>query len=90
MEDWCGKTVKIWGDKWVLMQTSFPIQSLVSLLPRDAKVQDLIDVEAHTWKRDLLTKIFLNEEFEVISKIPISMYGALDKIRWWPMKNDVF
>lgn len=48
--------------------------------PQDTKVNAFIDSETHSWKSDLITKIFMEEEVEVIRKIPISLLGASDKL----------
>lgn len=75
-----GRTLGIWGDRWLLASTSFQVQSRVSMLPRDPTVQNLIEAKTYSWKRDLLAQIFSEEEAETIRHIHISMFGAPDKL----------
>lgn len=51
---------------------------------------DLIDVESAKWNRDLIFHIFQTEEAEKISNLPLSRYGAEDKIIWRPTKDGNF
>lgn len=82
--------MRIWGDRWLPTPTSFQVQSRVYLLPKDAIVHNLIEVKTHNWKREFLPQFFSEEEVETISHIPVNMFGALDKITWWPTRNGVF
>lgn len=63
---------------------------MVSLLPKEATMQELIEADTSTWKSDLLSKIFKEEEPETICNMPMSIFGTRDKIIWWPVRNDVF
>lgn len=44
-----GRHIKIWGDKWILVPTTYEIQSRIRVLDREAKVCDLIDNETQWW-----------------------------------------
>lgn len=51
-------------------------------LPSDSKVNQLINCENDTRKIGLLNDTFSKEEVELICSIPISRWGAVDKIVW--------
>lgn len=49
-----------------------------------------IDVDICTWKEDTIFHIFSRTEVELILSLPISIYGARDKLTWWPARNEIF
>ena len=53
-----GNTVKIWGDPWLSNSHTHKVQSPISHLPHDAKVEELIDWENMRWRDDLIDQIF--------------------------------
>lgn len=71
-----------------LSVVTFAIQGVY--VPRNATVQHLIEVKTRSWKRDLKAKIFLEYKTEIVSHIPISMFGAPDKLSWWPARKGAF
>lgn len=85
-----GLKVKIWGDQWLSTPTSFRVQSPVRVLPKEAKVNELISQESFSWNRGLITQLFSKNESDTILKIPLSLCGVEDKIVWWPVKNGFF
>ncbi|KAF5458627.1 hypothetical protein F2P56_022644, partial [Juglans regia] len=44
-----GSKIQIWGSKWMPTPTSFSVQSPVSMLREDAKVEELIDKQNRAW-----------------------------------------
>lgn len=85
-----GQKVRIWGDKWIPCPTSFQAQSPLNLLSNDAKVHELISTDTFTWNQDLIAQIFKVDEAETIYKISLCLFGALDKLIWWPAKKNAF
>lgn len=76
-----GKNIKIWGQRWVPIPSTFCIQSPVSLLDKEAKVCELMKGNGE-WDDLLIKRIFNKEEAEVISSIPLSRMVVEDKIVW--------
>ncbi|XP_042980012.1 uncharacterized protein LOC122310200 [Carya illinoinensis] len=57
-----GKNIKIWVDKWVPRLSSYMIQSPVSVLDKEASVDQLINPGTMQWNLDLVHSIFSEEE----------------------------
>lgn len=85
-----GKQVKIWKDKWIQRPTSYCIQSPISLLDENARIVELIDINNHYWKSDLINQIFNPEEVRAIYAIPLSFINRDDKLAWYPTKTGLF
>lgn len=58
------------------------VQSPVKILSEDSCVQQLIDESSGSWKKRLLEDIFIKNEAVAICSIPISIFGAKDKVVW--------
>lgn len=69
------QTTRIWEDKWLPLPTTFHVQSPTQLLPRNAKVQALVDPITRLWNRSLIYQIFTSEEASTICRVPISTHG---------------
>jgi hypothetical protein len=69
-----GRTIQIWGDKWLPTLTTYAVQSPKKLLSKNATVSTLIDSDTKWWDRPLIHSIFCKEEAETISAIPLSKY----------------
>ncbi|XP_042979916.1 uncharacterized protein LOC122310096 [Carya illinoinensis] len=54
----------------------------IKLLESNATVDELIEGESKTWKKDLVQAIFRQEEAKCICNIPISIKGMDDKVIW--------
>ena len=50
--------MKIWEDPWLPNSHTYKVQSPVSQLPLDAKVEELIDWENMRWRNDLIDQNF--------------------------------
>lgn len=72
-----GKTTNIWDEKWVLMPSSFQVQSITDLLPKNSKVVVLIDLEVGDWNRELVYQLFL------MKKLPPYVVSRLVYTRLW-------
>jgi hypothetical protein len=58
---WCissGHNTNIWGDRWVPGLTTCHISSKRPYYPENAKVANLIDQTAGTWKKAVIEHIF--------------------------------
>ncbi|XP_042944738.1 uncharacterized mitochondrial protein AtMg00310-like [Carya illinoinensis] len=85
-----GSKIKIWGSKWLPSPSSFSIQSPVSVLQVDAKVEELIDKQKGEWNEERIRAIFIQNEADQILSIPLSRGFAQDKVIWGPSKKGEF
>ncbi|XP_042979926.1 uncharacterized protein LOC122310106 [Carya illinoinensis] len=85
-----GSKINIWGSKWLPCPSSYTIQSPVSILQEDAKVEELINKQNEEWDEAKIKAIFKHEEAIQILKIPLSKGFAHDKVIWSPSKKGVF
>jgi ribonuclease HI len=85
-----GRTIKIWGDKWIPRQSTFAIQSPCRLLAPEAKVEELINRETGEWNVPLIHDIFHGEEADLICNIPLSKLGPPDRLIWRPTTTGCF
>lgn len=60
------------------------------MLDPKAKVQELINPDIGSRKRELVYQIFRKEEAKIICSLPLSLLGPEDKPCWWPVKNEIF
>ncbi|XP_028119122.1 uncharacterized protein LOC114316623 [Camellia sinensis] len=75
-----GRSIQIWGDKWVLRPHSFRVCSPHSPQLQGALVSDLIDEDRHCWDVNVLRENLLEMDVEAIRQIPICCYGIPDKL----------
>jgi hypothetical protein len=66
-----GKNIKIWQDRWIPSPSTQAIQSLVSILDREARVCSLIDTDSKWWNRQMIYAIFRKEEADLICGMAI-------------------
>ncbi|KAF5468936.1 hypothetical protein F2P56_013044 [Juglans regia] len=85
-----GRKIQIWDQKWLPSPISYCVQSPVQVLVVDARVVDLIDEERKEWKVDLISRVFKKEEADMICAIPISSFGADDRMFWGFSKSGKF
>lgn len=85
-----GSKIKIWGSKWLSTPSSFSIQSPISLLHEDAKVEELIDKQKGEWNEVRIHELFSEMEVAQILSIPLSRGHAQDKMIWGPSKKELF
>lgn len=57
-----GKTIQIRNDRWLPKVSCPKIVSPILNLPQNAKVNDLINAESHSWKADLVKQEFIPQE----------------------------
>lgn len=83
-----GESIKIWGQKWLPIPSSFSVQSLVNTLGQQAKVKQLIDPLSGDWNCNLINHIFSPMEATIICSLPLSRNNAADQLIWRPSPND--
>ena len=85
-----GKSIKIWGDKWVESTSTGKILAPVRLLGENAKVSALIDDTTHWWNYELIREIFPEEEAKRIYSMVLSPLGKADQVVWAGTKKGIF
>jgi hypothetical protein len=85
-----GKSIQIWGDRWLPNPTSYAVQFIPNIIPPNAKVTDLIDGELKGWNSSLIKEIFNEDEAKAICKIPLSSGLSKDRLIWMGTKNGDF
>lgn len=75
-----GEKINIQDDKWIPTPSSFRIQSLVSYLPIDATINNLMDEMGQNTK--LIQDILWEEDNKVILGIPLGCSRREDKLLW--------
>ena len=66
-----GKKIKVYDDLWLLGNYNGKILSPHSQLPKDAKVESLIDPKVSCWNSNLIDQCFLPFEAQRIKSIPL-------------------
>lgn len=66
------------------------VKNTVNLLDSDARVADLINVENHEWKAELIEPAFNEEDAQLICSLPVSVQGANDKLMRIKSSNGMF
>ena len=85
-----GKKIKIWQDRWLPTPSSYKVISPPPL-PLDVSwVGDLIDHDLGVWKFDLLKRLFMPYEADLIASIALSLHLSDDKLVWAPTSNGKF
>jgi hypothetical protein len=66
-----GSRLDLWNDKWI-PTTPHKVLEPVRILPRVARVADIINREANWWDIPFIEQIFSEETVEKICSIPIN------------------
>jgi hypothetical protein len=74
-----GKQIRIWGDRWIPILSTFQVQSQPGSLPQDALVSSLIDPVTGGWNVALIRASFNAIEADVICSLVPSPLGNADK-----------
>lgn len=85
-----GRSVKIWGDRWIPSPWSYAIQTPNRNFNKEANVCSLIDEATNWWNFPLIQELFSREESAIICNIPICPQRQQDKLVWVGTKNGVF
>jgi hypothetical protein len=85
-----GQSIKIWGEKWLPIPSSYSVQSTPRSLTVDCLVADLIDHDLRKWNEGLIQAEFEEEEAKLISGIPLNPLLPKDKLIWRGTVNGEF
>ncbi|KAA3469009.1 reverse transcriptase [Gossypium australe] len=76
-----GEEISIWNDAWLPEPGNGRIQCQAIDI-RFSKVADLIDKEANTWKQDIISSLFAEEQSRCILAIPLVSSRPPDVLIW--------
>jgi hypothetical protein len=85
-----GRSIKVWGDRWVPVPSTYRIKSPCNNLPEDALVADLIDNDIKGWKTKLINETFNEDEAKVMLNIPLRPLLPWDRLIWRGTANGEF
>ena len=85
-----GSSISVVGDRWLSNHPTNKIMHPRHELVEDLAVSDLINLELHAWRRDMIMGMFLREDAKAICRIPLSRRSVLDSIIWIHNKNGKF
>jgi hypothetical protein len=77
-----GRSVKIWGDKWLPRTKSSMVYSPRISNLQNMKVDELIDREEKQWRSSLINTLFIPKEAQTILSIPLSPFFPQDRLIW--------
>jgi hypothetical protein len=67
-----GRSIGIWGDRWIPTPVTHLVQSPQSILNADSKMECFFNRDLYGWDANLVNNIFTAKEAEVILNIPLS------------------
>lgn len=70
------------SDPWLVLPYSFKPFSTIMEGTEDLRVADLIDVDNGCWIEDIIDELFTTYEADLITSIPLSLGGGLDRLMW--------
>ncbi|KAA3474504.1 reverse transcriptase [Gossypium australe] len=76
-----GEEINIWNDAWILEPGNGRIQCQAIDI-RFTKVADLVDKESTTWKQDIISSLFVEEQSRRILAIPLVSSRPPDTLIW--------
>ena len=85
-----GKSIKIWGEKWIPSIESGRIITPRTSMDSGAKVASLIVQERAEWDVALIRRTFLPHKAKAILSIPISPMNLSDSQVWAKSLNGIF
>ncbi|XP_023871998.2 uncharacterized protein LOC111984613 [Quercus suber] len=78
-----GDSILLWSDKWLPAPAAQKILSPTNhILPNDAKVSALIDLEKKEWNEQLVRQVLGEEEADLVLGIPLSLHLPPDRCIW--------
>ena len=77
------------GDKWIPNHPTNKVHPINELVDEMA-VSELINLEVHVWRSDMIMSLFHRKDTDAITNIPLSRRVVLDSISWLHNKNGKF
>lgn len=85
-----GKEIRVWGDKWIPIPSSFSVQTPKFDMSEEMKVCCLIDQDTKQWNSSFISEHFFPEEANAITNIPLSPLLPKDRLIWRCTKKGEF
>lgn len=85
-----GRSIKIWGDRWLPGPQNYSILTPSRGLHKDATVSNLIDPHTSWWNCSLINDLFSADEAEQICNLAICPGNRPDRLIWRETKNGIF
>jgi ribonuclease HI len=85
-----GKKIRIWQERWLPNAVTYKVMSPPTVLNPSATVSELIKEDTGWWDSELLNRIFIPEEVDLIQAMPISSTNQDDILVWRGAKTGLF
>jgi hypothetical protein len=85
-----GESNRVWGNKWLIGNPPYKVQSIVLDWNPDMRVCDLIDRDSGWWKVGAIRDFFLSSDVEAICNLALSPLRNPDKLVWMGTSNGYF
>ena len=85
-----GKSVHIWGDRWLPQKHSPLVLSPQVHRLVEAKVNRLIDEDRSCWRTDLIDETLLDFEAKLVKGIPLCLIEQSDELIWPHSANGAY
>lgn len=85
-----GESISILRDAWLGGDGSGKIITPIRVLSSETTVDVLLDNNTHSWRKDLISEVFLPIDVDRIFKIPISTLECPDERVWGASKDRLF
>ena len=85
-----GSSISVLEDKWIPNHPTNKVLHPIHELVDEMAISELIDLELHVWRGDMIMTLFHREDVDVITKIPLSRRVIPNSISWLHNKNGKF
>ena len=85
-----GKSIHIWGDRWLPQKHSPLVLSPQVHELAEAKVNRLIDEDRSCWRIDLIDETLLDFEAKLVKGIPLCLIEQSDELIWPHSANGAY
>lgn len=77
-----GESINVWKDRWIRILNTFKVLSVALSSQERMKVKELIDLVTLSWRFDVLSALFLEEDVSMIRSMPISFRLLTNSLIW--------
>lgn len=85
-----GKSIKLWGDKWLPSLSCPSLQGPLVAELQEATVSSLINPATRSWDPSFLSRVFNQEEASEIQKIHLSRQPCDDALFWTFVQSGIY
>ncbi|KAL0410966.1 UNVERIFIED_CONTAM: hypothetical protein Slati_3686300 [Sesamum latifolium] len=84
-----GVHIKVWHDKWIPRNSTYRLVTPPDTMNNNMRVTELIEENGRKWNEELIRKLMMPEDADVILSIPLAS-NTEDKLVWHLSKNGRF